>query len=71
MVGNETIMIFIDNQIDLKKLCRIKKKSKSKACLEHILWAFFFFMMTSSRYICQKTGFVFLYFPTKVIILDW
>ena len=45
----ETIMIFIDDQIDLKKLCRIKKKSNSKACLELILWAIFFFLMTSSR----------------------
>ena len=35
-------MIFIDDQIDLKKLCRIKKKSNSKACLELILWAISF-----------------------------
>ena len=43
------IMIFIDDQIDLKKLCRIKKKNKSKASLELILWAILFFLMTSSR----------------------
>ena len=31
---SETGIIHVDNQIDLKKLCGLKKKSKSKACLE-------------------------------------
>ena len=37
---SETGIIGVDNQIELKKLCGFKKKSKSKDCVEPILEQF-------------------------------
>ena len=39
---SETGIIGVDNQIELKKLCGFKKKSKSKDCVERILEHFSF-----------------------------
>ena len=39
---SESAIIAVDNQIELKKLCGFKKKSKSKACPERILEHFSF-----------------------------
>ena len=58
---SESAMITVDNQIELKKLCGFKKKSKSKDCVERILEHFsFLWWRHRGTYVRSRTLFAYI-----------